>query len=101
MDSDASLLSTAIVVWTGWGKRPWPSRDQALLIDRFGASAAEILLPQIRRLEQEFYASDARYFAADLVSMGEAAGAEFRRNHPEISEEAIEALAWCYTYDYK
>jgi len=33
--------------------------------------------------------------------MAELASAEFARKHPEISAEAIRALAWCYTFDYK
>jgi hypothetical protein len=51
--------------------------------------------------EDDFYESDARYTAADIKEMGDLASAQFRRNHLEVSEEAIEALAWCYTYDYK
>jgi hypothetical protein len=39
--------------------------------------------------------------AKDLVEMGAIASAQFRQKHPEISDEAIRALAWCYTYDYK
>ena len=101
MGIDASLLSRAIVVWTGWGQLSWPSRDERRLVDCFGAQRAATLLPRIRELEDEFYASDARAVARDIGELGDLAAVEFRRRHPELSEQAIQALAWCYTYDYK
>ncbi|HTP28730.1 MAG TPA: hypothetical protein VMK12_24105 [Anaeromyxobacteraceae bacterium] len=36
-----------------------------------------------------------------LAGMGQAAGERFKRIHPELSEDAVRALSWCYTYDYK
>lgn len=99
--ADPALLSSAIVIWTGWGETPWPARDETRLVERYGAGAAATLLPRIRELEDEFYASDARFIAADLKQMADLAEARFRELHPELSEEAIRALSWCYTYDYK
>jgi hypothetical protein len=58
-------------------------------------------MPLVRELEDDFYESDARQVAAGLPEMAELASAEFARKHPEISAEATQALAWCYTYDYK
>jgi hypothetical protein len=49
----------------------------------------------------DFYASDARFAVADLTEMGDVAVDHFRKAHPEVSDEAVRALAWCYTYDYK
>ena len=98
---DPTVLSTAIIVWTGWGETNSPSRDEARLLDRFGSEVTVELLPTIRQLEDEFYASDARHVVADLKEMGDRAATQFRSKHPEISEEAIQALAWCYTFDYK
>lgn len=101
MRSDASLVSEAIVVWTGWGQNAWPSRDEARLVERFGASTTADLLPRIRELEDDFYASNARFTVSDLGEMGHVAADQFRETHPEISDNAVRALAWCYTYDYK
>jgi hypothetical protein len=33
--------------------------------------------------------------------MGDVASREFRALHPEVSDQAIEAFAWCYTFDCK
>lgn len=101
MTVDASQVSNAIVVWTGWGTSSSPARDQARVTARFGEDIALNLLPVIRQLENEFYESDAKDTVHDLVEIGDAAAARFRRLHPDISADAVRALGWCYTYDYK
>lgn len=98
--NDPAVTSEAIVVWTGRGRTAWPARDEALLVERFGEDAAN-LLPVVKRLAHEFYESDAKHVAVDLKAMGGQAAEEFRSRHPEISQEAVEALAWCYTWDHK
>ena len=47
------------------------------------------------------YASEAHATARNLVEMGELASARFRDRHPEATEQATEALAWAYTFDWK
>jgi hypothetical protein len=96
-----AVLSKAVVVWTGRGSCSWPLRDDDRVIERFGTDRALDLLPAVRRLKDEFYESDASRTVANLVEMGDAAATRFRRLHPEVSEEAVQALAWCYAYDYK
>lgn len=94
-------ISTAIVLWTGWGRTKSPSRDDALLIRECGAMQADRMLGEIRRLEDAFYSSDAHVTESDLESMGRRAADEFAAAHPEIGADAVHALAWCYTYDYR
>jgi hypothetical protein len=96
-------IGEAIVVWTGWRSFPYPRRNlgEGRLVERFGSQLAADVLPLIKSLEDDFYWSNARFVAKDLVDMGEIASAQFRERHPEIPEVAVQALAWCYTYDYK
>lgn len=94
-------LSAAVVVWTGYGETAWPARDGERLARRFGTDHAADLLPLLRRLEQDFSDSDAHLDAPDLLAAAEAAAARFRSLHPEVSSAAVEALAWCYTFDCK
>ena len=95
----AAEISEAIVVWTGWAVE-YPARDDRRVVDRFGKRAHD-LVQIVRRLQDEFYESDARFTVAGLGGMGDAAAARFRELHPELTNEAVEAFAWCYTYDYK
>ncbi len=98
---DSRLISEALVLWTGRHIKSWPQRDDQRVIDRYGQDVALDLLPMIHRLEEEFYESDARYFAPTLIEMGDQAEERFRGLHPELAEEAVRALGWCYTFDYK
>ena len=96
-----TVISEAIVVWTGWGKEPRPIRDERLVVEHFGPDRAQDLVRILRRLEEQFSESDARFTVADLAEMGDVAAQRFRQLHPELTQDAIEALAWCYSYDYK
>lgn len=100
MDSTARL-SAALIAWTGWGSHSSPSRDATRVVARFGEDAARELLPRLLELEKDFYSSDAVHVSPDLKAMGDRAAAHFRARHPELSEEAVKALTWCYTYDCK
>lgn len=101
MSLSASQLSQAIVVWSGWGQTSRPARDETRLVEKYGSDVAADLLPRIRHLEDAFYTSDASFTVADIKEMGDVAADQFRKSHPEISDDAVRALAWCYTYDYK
>ena len=101
MNPDPVQISDAIVAWTGWRSTTWPAREAARVLSLFGEETALALMPAIRRLEDEFYESDASRSVPNLAYMGNVAAERFRRAHPEISEEAIRALAWCYTFDFK
>jgi hypothetical protein len=94
-------VGEAIVVWSGWGRASYPSRDEEALANRFGKEVANELLPMIRELENDFYSSDARHTAADSAEMANISAEQFTRKHPELPADAARALAWCYTFDYK
>lgn len=98
---DASTVSEAVVVWTGWRATVLPARDERRLVDHYGPELMPALLTIVRSLEREFFQSEAYATATDLAQMGEAAARTFRQRHPELSVAAVEALAWCYTYDWK
>ncbi len=98
---DSAILTEAFLVWTAWGQHMMPRRDDALVVSRFGADAASRVLPAIKSLMDEFYASDAKHTAADLEEMGRLAIAEFTAKHPEVPDEVLKALAWCYTFDFR
>lgn len=97
----AAEISTAIVVWTGWGDEIRPNHSEFRLVKRFGDARAQDLIPILRQLEDEFYESDAKFTVADLAEMGDKAATRFRQLHPELTQDAIEAFAWCYSYDFK
>jgi hypothetical protein len=100
-DLSADLLSEAVVVWTGPGDTAAPVLDDKRVVRRFGTAMAATLVPAIRGLYADFRNSDAALRVADLAEAGCEAAREFAVLHPEISEAAVNALAWCYTWDWR
>lgn len=98
---DGGVISEAVVVWTGFGQTPSPDRDLQRLVGHFGPEVATEVVPQLRALEDDFYSSAASHDIADLAEATESAASEFRERHPGLSEDAVRALAWCYSYDLK
>lgn len=94
-------VGRALVLWLGFGRAAWPQRDDDAIVAAFGPDRATSVLETLRALESDFYASDARIVAADLVAMGDRAAGQFRVQHPEVSEHGVSALRWAYTYDHK
>ena len=99
MQRNAELVSAAIVAWTGHGDHDRPQRDESLVVAQFGADRAVDLMRQVSGLEADFFSSTAHQTTADLVERTSQAAREFRERHPEVSDEALNALAWCYSYD--
>lgn len=94
-------VGPAMVVWSGYGSTPMPARDEGRVVDVFGPKRSTELMPLVLGLYDDFYDTDAALTEATLVAVGEKASADFKRRHPEIPDEAVEALVWCYTFDFK
>ena|SRR5437773_7362322 len=95
------LLSRAVIVYV-WGShgQPWPSRHPDAVKDRFGGEAAE-LLPRVEGIEREMHQDPRQWFAADEATTGGRVSQALRSRHPELTDEAIEALAAQFTYSYR
>lgn len=98
---DSDRVGEAIVLWSGWGRASFPVRNEKPVVDRFGEQRAADLMPMLRFVVDEFYASDARYTAADLKEMETLSMEQFVKKHPSLPADAVRALAWCYTFDNK
>jgi len=95
--NDAAQVSEAVVIWIG----PVPNLGydrEAALSKRFGAQVAAQLVPIVRELQRDFYDTNAARVAADIREMHTLAVDDFKRKHPEISEDAAHALAANYVY---
>jgi hypothetical protein len=99
-EPSAESISAAIVAWTGYGQFAWPQRDESRVVAKFGNNAVG-LMPHVMALDEDFYSSTANHTVSDLNAMAQQAASEFRERHPEVSSEAIAALAWCYSFDFK
>ena len=98
--TDSDVVTDALALWVGWGSRSWPERDPERLVEAFGQEVTSVLLPVLRQLEQDFFAS-APSQGPDLWAVAEKAASRFRTLHPEIGERGVEALTWCYAFDWR
>jgi hypothetical protein len=98
-DLSSDELVEAVRVWTGWGRCTHPDRDDARLTKHLGQEVAARLLPLVKALEADFYASDARLEAPSLPEMGRLASKQFKRKHPTVADDIVAAFEWCYTFD--
>ena len=97
---DSTKLVNAMRIWSRWGGIA-PNRDDARLRQQLGTAEADVLLPVLKQLEEDFYTSDARYTAADINEMGRLAKEHFTHRHPTVSTEIGDIFAWCYKLDFK
>jgi len=100
-DLNSSKLIEAVRIWTGWGLKMFPDRSDDRVVQHLGRDVASKLLPLIHELNADFHKSDAHSVASTLEEVGRLAAEEFRKKHPSVAEEIVQALAWCYTYDWK
>jgi len=94
-------MAQAVLYWTGYGASAYPLRQDAAITEAYPPAEAVRLTTFIHGLEEEFYRSDAHATASSLSGMGAAASTRFRRVYPDLPEIIADALAWCYTFDYK
>jgi hypothetical protein len=101
IDIDSRDLVDAIRIWSGWGIEHSPRREDSRLARQRGNAFAMRLLPIIKELQKDFYASDAHLRASDLTEMGQIAKEQFKKLHPRVAEEVAEIFVWCYTFDWR
>ena len=96
---DPALVSQALVVWTGkGGRKPFAAGGDTRVVECFGARAADALLPELRRLHDEFLGFPApggctKWQAAD------AAAEDFGARYASLSSPALEAMRWSYAHE--
>jgi hypothetical protein len=71
------------------------------LVQEFGEARGLDLLVALRQLEADFYRSNAHLTESDLQAMTARAAEDFRTQHPDAPSALVDALAWCYSFDYK
>jgi predicted Ser/Thr protein kinase len=95
-----AVLSHAVVIYTGRGISPFPVRSIERLAEHFVSLQAAELAPVVAGLDEEFYEVEPAS-GESLNAAADRAAAVFTSHHPELTAEAIDALRWCYTYDWK
>jgi hypothetical protein len=69
--------------------------------ERFGEEVGLDLVQKVHAILDELYGVLPDWSAGDLASETDKAVHQVRRNHPELSDEALAALGWSFSFDWK
>ncbi len=94
-------LSDAIVLYIGYKVANCPRPDRSRLIPRFGEVQAGELEFRVKSVLAELGRIEVNWAAHDLVSGSDLARDAMRDRHPELSKQALDALGWQFSYDWK
>lgn len=67
----------------------------------FSAEIASKVLPVMKAMMTEFFASDALFNTRDLVEMTDMATRNFRAKHPEVTDEILQDMDWLYSFSMR
>jgi hypothetical protein len=93
--------SEAVILLLGRGISPYPKRDPERLTQRFGEELGLDLVQYSEAVLAELYAEPPDWSTDDLKSATENAVQRIRSGHPELSDEALSALGWSFSWDWK
>ena len=97
----ANDVSTAVTMYLGYGSSAFPLTDYARLVSNFGDARAVELKSQIKSLLQELDSSPIDWSSHSLQSAGDLVRSSTRARHPELTDEAVQALVWKFTFDWR
>ena len=94
-------LSDAVVLYIGYDVTNCPRLDRGRLVPKFGELRASELERQVNSLLAEIGSIEVNWAAHDLVSASALARAAMHTRYPGLSEHALDALEWKFSYDWK
>ncbi|MEZ5654250.1 MAG: hypothetical protein R3E87_27255 [Burkholderiaceae bacterium] len=98
---DWHLLGRALVLWARPPGARYPQRSDQRVLDEFGVEVGSWLVPIIKKLADDYYATDAQWTVRDLGEAGRVASDAFMARNPHVPLEAVRTLEWCFTWDFK
>ena len=101
MSESGSDISEAVVIFIGFGRSPFPVEDRAALSKRFGLSEAAELERLVISIVKEMHRINIDWSIYSLDTAAAKVRSEMRLKYPNLSDNAILALVWKFTYESK
>lgn len=93
-------LSQAIIEYLAKGRSPFPKSDEDAVVALAGDDAGA-MLARVGGIVDEMMAIETNWSANTLSEGGRKAEAVMASRHPELSEDALAALYWMFTYNWR
>lgn len=94
-------LSQAIVEYLGRGRSSFPISDEEAVVKVAGDGDPAVLLAKVRAIESECLSVYIDWTTLTLEQAGWEAERVMRARHPELSRDAVDALRWGFTYNWR
>jgi hypothetical protein len=92
-------LSEAIAIFIGFGVKPCPSPDESRLFVHSGKEKTQKLVPIIQKLFVEMDEVSVDWNSMNLNQATDHVVAVLHKKNPELSEIALKALGWLYSWN--
>jgi hypothetical protein len=96
-----STLSMAVQLYVGVGVSSFPTRLPSALEAYFGSERAARLRELVEQLLSEAWLDWQDWGTSDLVQATQRVAERVGDDHPELSPDAVRALAWNFSYQSK
>jgi hypothetical protein len=101
MSATDDELSEAVVIVVGFRTRNHPVIDYAAIAQRYGTSRAPGLASRVEAILTELGPVEVDWSRHSLASGGDEARRVMAARHPELNDEALAALSWKFTFDWR
>ncbi|MBD3214668.1 MAG: hypothetical protein GF311_18805 [Candidatus Lokiarchaeota archaeon] len=101
MDVDFEDINRAIVLYVGIEKKSFPMVEEKRVFKEFGPKKGKKLLKYVDQIFHELYNIEIDWNEHSLVSATEFVCEEIAKRYPKLSESAIQALGWDYSYNWR
>jgi hypothetical protein len=91
-------LNEAIIVFIGYDLLKAPVPDRVRLAYQLGQDKADAILPRVRAIIAEMDEVPVNWSTMDLNAATDHVIATIRERHPELSDRALLALDWLYSF---
>ena len=98
--ADDPALSEAVLVYLGVGVSAYPTRLSDALDERFGTDARG-LRARVDELLSEAWLERSEWAQMTLAEATEHVRGRMRELHPELTDDAVSALAWNFSFNSK
>lgn len=98
MNHVSTNLNDAIVRFTGYGKAIHPMENKELVAEIFSSKEWPQILERLDSIIGELNQLKPDWSSCSLAQAGKWAKAEMKSKHPELNEDALNALEWTFTW---
>ena len=101
MFNNQNELSQAIVVYLGYGSTSYPVADSAKIVEVYGHQKGTALITDVLKLTDEVNQFKIDWSTVSLEMAGKMLRAEIHNRYPFLGDQALDAIVWKFTFDWR